>query len=336
MARARNIKPGFFINDDLAEIEPLGRLLFAGLWTVADREGRLEDKPKKIKASILPYDDCDIDKLLQDLHDSGFICRYTVDGQNYIQIINFLKHQNPHHKEIASIIPPPNGVDQCSRNSSNISQELRQEIFKRDGYKCLKCGSTEHLSIDHIVALSNGGTDDTDNLQTLCLSCNASKGNRYSIKYESSINHACINHEPSMTTQASINPADSLNLIPDSPIPLPPTPEEEIFEYWQEQNIIVHQKASDSIKSAIKKALKENTIDEIKECISHYSEMLKDEKYNLCNYTWGLDTFLTRKNGYRLFLSTGEKWINYLRDKDKRGSPVSITDYKKTALEKMM
>lgn len=105
MARARNIKPGFFMNDKLAEIEALGRILFAGLWTIADREGRLEDRPKKIKASILPYDDCDIDRLLQALHNTEFIYRYTVAEQNYIQITNFIKHQNPHPKEAQSIIP---------------------------------------------------------------------------------------------------------------------------------------------------------------------------------------------------------------------------------------
>jgi hypothetical protein len=107
MARARNIKPGFFINDELAEIEPLGRLLFAGLWCLADREGRLEDRPKRIKAEVLPYDDCDVDKLLNDLQDRGFIVRYEVDGNQYIQVINFKKHQNPHVKEADSIIPPP-------------------------------------------------------------------------------------------------------------------------------------------------------------------------------------------------------------------------------------
>ncbi len=105
MARARNIKPGFFLNDELAEIEPLGRLLFIGLWQIADREGRIEDRPKKIKAAVLPYDECNVDKLLHDLHNAQFIIRYQVDGQNYIQIANFSKHQNPHPKEAASIIP---------------------------------------------------------------------------------------------------------------------------------------------------------------------------------------------------------------------------------------
>lgn len=105
MARARNIKPGFFTNDDLAECEPLARVLFIGLWTVADREGRIEDKPRKIKAMVLPYDDVDCDKLLAQLHGKNFITRYAVDGNEFIQINNWKKHQNPHMKEAASEIP---------------------------------------------------------------------------------------------------------------------------------------------------------------------------------------------------------------------------------------
>ncbi|MFC7443290.1 hypothetical protein [Laceyella putida] len=107
MARSRNIKPGFFLNDQLAEVEPLGRLLFAGLWTVADREGRLEDRPKRIKVEVLPYDNCDVDHLLDELHKRNFIKRYEVDGERYIQITNWHKHQNPHCKEKKSIIPAP-------------------------------------------------------------------------------------------------------------------------------------------------------------------------------------------------------------------------------------
>jgi len=107
MARARNIKPSFFTNDELAELNPIGRLLFIGLWTIADREGRLEDRPKKIKAEILPYDSCNIGLLLNELQAHNFILRYEVNGLNYIQIITFTKHQNPHIKEPKSTIPAP-------------------------------------------------------------------------------------------------------------------------------------------------------------------------------------------------------------------------------------
>ena len=107
MARARNIKPAFFTNDHLADVHPLGRLLFIGLWTVADREGRLEDRPRRIKAEVLPYDDVDCDTLLNQLAEHGFILRYSVDSKRFIQVLKFNKHQNPHMKEAASVIPAP-------------------------------------------------------------------------------------------------------------------------------------------------------------------------------------------------------------------------------------
>lgn len=105
MARSRNIKPGFFTNDELAECSAYARLLFAGLWTIADKEGRLDDRPKKIKALVLPFDTVDCDELLTQLHAKNFITRYSVEGSGYIQINNWKKHQNPHCKESASDIP---------------------------------------------------------------------------------------------------------------------------------------------------------------------------------------------------------------------------------------
>ena len=104
--RSRNIKPGFFKNEYLSSLSPLHRILFAGLWCCADREGRLQDRPLRIKAEILPYDNCDINSMLDDLQQSEFIKRYSVDDAAYIQILNFLKHQNPHHRETESKIPP--------------------------------------------------------------------------------------------------------------------------------------------------------------------------------------------------------------------------------------
>jgi hypothetical protein len=107
MARARNIKPGFFTHDGLAELDPLTRLLFIGLWTVADRAGRMEDRPKRIKAEVMPYDDCDVEAMLNALHAGGFILRYRAGEVAAIQIVKWDKHQNPHMKESESTIPAP-------------------------------------------------------------------------------------------------------------------------------------------------------------------------------------------------------------------------------------
>ncbi len=64
MARARNIKPGFFRNAELVELPFEARLLFIGLWTIADREGRLEDRPKQIKMEVFPADNVDCNQLI--------------------------------------------------------------------------------------------------------------------------------------------------------------------------------------------------------------------------------------------------------------------------------
>jgi len=105
--RARNLKPGFFKNEILGSLQPTARLLYVGLWCLADREGRLEDRPTRIKVEVLPYDDCDVDVSLTDLAKLNFINRYSVNGSNYIEILNFKKHQNPHVKEGESTIPAP-------------------------------------------------------------------------------------------------------------------------------------------------------------------------------------------------------------------------------------
>lgn len=107
MARLRTIKPGFFTDDELGECDPLARLLFSGLWVIADREGRLEDRPKRIKAEVQPYDSSDVDALLNELARRGFIVRYQVAGTRYIAIPTWHKHQNPHIKEAESTIPAP-------------------------------------------------------------------------------------------------------------------------------------------------------------------------------------------------------------------------------------
>lgn len=117
MPRIRGLKPDYFKDEYLAELPFEARLLFAGLWCYADKKGRLEDRPKYIKAEIFPYDKVDIEKLLKLLADpklperpnKAFIRRYTVEGRQYIDIPMFLEHQAPHHTEKESKLPEFNG-----------------------------------------------------------------------------------------------------------------------------------------------------------------------------------------------------------------------------------
>lgn len=123
MARTRNIKPSFFSNDDLAELSAHTRLLFIGMWTLADKEGRLEDKPRRIQAVIFPYEQIDCNELAAKLQGKKFITRYEVNGEPYIQINNFTKHQNPHPKEQPSTIPEPAEICEAVK----LNDEPRKE-----------------------------------------------------------------------------------------------------------------------------------------------------------------------------------------------------------------
>ena len=59
-----------------------------------------------------------------------------------------------------------------------ISETIRNSVFKRDGYKCIACGSGKRLALDHIIPFSAGGETKKKNLQTLCKSCNSKKGSK--------------------------------------------------------------------------------------------------------------------------------------------------------------
>ncbi len=107
MARIRTIKPEFFLNEELANLTPHTRLLFIGMWTLADRKGRLLDRPSRIAATLFPYEIQNLrpSDMLARLEQQGFISRYEVNGTKYIEISKFEAHQWAHHKEAESKLP---------------------------------------------------------------------------------------------------------------------------------------------------------------------------------------------------------------------------------------
>lgn len=142
--RTRNIKPGFFKNDILGSLPPLCRILFSGLWCLADREGRLEDRPMRIKAEILPFDNCDMEALLAVLDENGFIKRYKVGNDKFIEITKFYLHQHPHMKEPESVIPSPEEAKDAFYESTE--DETGKEKEESIGEKTAQNGGKTALS----------------------------------------------------------------------------------------------------------------------------------------------------------------------------------------------
>ena len=153
--RARNIKPGFFQNEELSEVLPEGRLLFIGLWMFADREGKFEWRPKKIKASIFPYDNYNIDDLLNSLINQRLIIKYSACNSEYGYILNFKKHQNPHPHEAESIIPDPVEI-----NFNNLNFITDRENKLQDNNKSL---TSREMSLQDITSNDNKLQDITSN-----------------------------------------------------------------------------------------------------------------------------------------------------------------------------
>lgn len=97
MARKRMIDPGFWVDEKLGKMSPLARLLFMGLISNADDEGRLPGHPALVKSQIYPYDTDITVQMVEDwlnqLSDVNIITIYIVDNQTYIQVNNFSKYQ---------------------------------------------------------------------------------------------------------------------------------------------------------------------------------------------------------------------------------------------------
>jgi len=123
--RIRTIKPEFFHHEGLFEAEletklPL-RVAFAGLWCIADREGRFKWEPRRIGVQVLPYDGVDFSRVLDALATRAFVLKYRVGDACFGWIPSFLKHQVINNRESQSILPDPEGnIEQTPINTEEI------------------------------------------------------------------------------------------------------------------------------------------------------------------------------------------------------------------------
>ena len=96
MARIRTIKPEFPQSETMGKVSRDARLLFILLWTIADDLGRTRGASRMLASLLFPYDDDARDLIpawLDELEDAAAIRRYVVDGDTYLEIRNWLKHQ---------------------------------------------------------------------------------------------------------------------------------------------------------------------------------------------------------------------------------------------------
>lgn len=116
MARARLLKAEFFEDEKLNALPFGARLLYEALWCLADREGRLEDRPTRVAAFAFPPMGHEklqaqarraVPAWIDALVDADCLQRYEVDGEPYLLIRKWEKHQRVHPNEPKSSLPQP-------------------------------------------------------------------------------------------------------------------------------------------------------------------------------------------------------------------------------------
>lgn len=128
------IDPNFWVDEKLGRVPREARFTFMGCISQSDDEGRLQGHPALLKSLIFPYDTDithdDMKDWLHQLASEKLITMYEVDGQSYIQLPNFAKHQTINKKTYSKLPPPPTNDDYGSPtvvgddgSSNGVSQE---------------------------------------------------------------------------------------------------------------------------------------------------------------------------------------------------------------------
>lgn len=108
MARIRTIKPEFPQSESMGRVSRDARLLFVQLWTLCDDSGRARGNSRMLASLLFPYDDDApslIGEWLYELERENCIVMYEVEGDTYVEVANWLKHQKI-DKPSPSRLPP--------------------------------------------------------------------------------------------------------------------------------------------------------------------------------------------------------------------------------------
>lgn len=137
MPRIRTIKPDLWANGKIARVSRDARLLFLGLITESDDEGRLLGSPKRLAGVLFPHDsDVTATKLarwMRELSREGLARCYAHEGVEYVELPGFNEHQRISHATPSRLPPPDPDAPEMFPGVSGISPEdLRPDLGSRN------------------------------------------------------------------------------------------------------------------------------------------------------------------------------------------------------------
>lgn len=128
MPRIRTIKPEFWQDELISKMDPLDRLVFLGLISMADDFGRVRDNVKILDAFIFPNCSRTVRESVENLSRINRIRRgNSSNGTPIIEIVNWSKHQKVDKPQTATALPPI-----CEITKENTGKEAIRESFAND------------------------------------------------------------------------------------------------------------------------------------------------------------------------------------------------------------
>lgn len=128
------VKPEFWTDEKLTECSMSARLLFIGIWNFSDDLGNIELSPKQIKMLIFPSDDVRVEPFIDELLGVGVLSAYSVNGNIYANVKNFLKHQKINRPSTPRC-PPFSQELELKEYSLSTHAEVKGSEVKRSNTK---------------------------------------------------------------------------------------------------------------------------------------------------------------------------------------------------------
>jgi hypothetical protein len=152
----------------------------------------LDYLPEDLKFSAENYKRIEIDLFMKNIINPPLDLQYVISafysspgGRNrYCKDVKYSFNNLLYYKNKSAELIKKKATYEYQKNieRSKMTESLRYDVLKRDGYRCQICGATANdgakLHVDHIIPVSKGGKTEMSNLQTLCDRCNLGKSNK--------------------------------------------------------------------------------------------------------------------------------------------------------------
>lgn len=163
MPRKRMIDPDFWLDEEIASLPYEYRLFYIASWNFADDRGVLIDSPNRLQAQIFPYEDKDVEPIIDKLADLGKYVKFTSEGRNYLWIRKFLKHQSI-NRPTPSKLPAPPSEEQVTEDSRRTHAQVTEDSRLREGKgREEKLSTTSNKQASSITTVHESKSDAKEN-----------------------------------------------------------------------------------------------------------------------------------------------------------------------------